>query len=749
MFAKIRKVLTHPPLIAGIATVLFSAGITVANREFFQKFIQSVDNRATDWMFQFRGQKKTTGRVVIVDIDEKSLGEIGQWPWPRNRVAELLKKISACEPTIVGLDIFFPEKDRTSPRNYVEMFREATGQQIELPDTVLDYDVLLGETVAELPVILGYMFVVEQDAVPRGDMNPFPTCNIVRDPPEGAEFPFLRAYRPILNVPDVGQFPRSEGFLNTIPDRYGTIRQVPLFLGMALEEEKVVSEEDKEEDLIPYPSLAMEMLRVGAGEEGVTIHADAALGIKGITLGDQFIPADSRGWATLNWRGSDHTFPYISATDVMHGRIDPSALRDKYILVGSSAAALFDLRACPMDPVIPGLEIHATLIDNVLADDVLQYDPAVEAAYVIAFIVVGGTILSFLLAYAPPILGASIGALMFVAGIVGNYHFFFLRGYIIGGVFPGIALVLIFIVVTVFNYFYEGRQKRYIRSAFSHYVSSDVVSELVKNPDKLSLTGELRILSVMFSDIRGFTTISEGMSAKELSELLNEYLTEMTDIVIEYGGTVDKFIGDAIMAFWGAPLDDEEHALHAVRTGLRMLERLRELQVHWEERGLPHIDIGIGVNTGPMNVGNMGSQTRFDYTAIGDNVNLGSRLEGLNKEYGTKLLISESTLEAVGGRFFCRLVDLARVKGKDVPIRIYEPLLEGEPDADTRTASETFEKALELYAARDWDGAQERLTTLNEQASHPLYELYLERIEYFRREPPPADWDGAFTHTKK
>jgi adenylate cyclase len=305
------------------------------------------------------------------------------------------------------------------------------------------------------------------------------------------------------------------------------------------------------------------------------------------------------------------------------------------------------------------------------------------------------------------------------------------------------------VVVQTFNFFVEGRQKRFIKDAFGTYLSPDLVDEVTKSPDMLSLTGEEKELTILFSDIRNFTSISERLGAKELSTFLNEYLTPMTEIVMETHGTVDKFIGDAVMAFWGAPIDLPDHAARATRAGLKMMEVLEKKQPEWQARGLPLIDIGIGINTGRVSVGNMGSTHRFDYTVMGDSVNLASRLEGQNKNYGTHVLTSEATRSALGDAFFCRRLDCIRVKGKQEGVWIYEVICEGEPNSEIRAEVETFEAILEHYQHRRFDKAKELLSPLIESNVTPLYSMYRERIEGYLKTPPPESWDGIYTLTTK
>ena len=743
---QLKTIFTLSPFKVGCLVVLAA---TLLFHSFGQQkpaLLATLDNRVTDAMFRWRGTMPTTGQVVIIDIDEKSLRKVGQWPWPRNTVAQMVRNIGTMEPKAVGLDIVFAESDRTSPRNFLDELRHhlpgaiTASQVAELKNREsLDHDISLGNAFSETPSVLGYVFQTMDDGLKTEAEKPFPTALIRMEPShfKYENLALIPAYRAIVNVESVA-VGESEGFFNVFPDAAGTVRKVPLFMEL---------------DNVPYPSLALEMLRIGLGEQLVTIHVSQQVKtvkktILGVSLADRFIPTDEIGQVAVNFRGPAYTFPYISAMDVLEGR-RLEELHGKYVLIGTSAAGLLDLRATPFSNIYPGVEVHANIIDNVLKGDPFSHDYFTELGLTYTIIILGGLFLTALLAYTSALAGGLGGILLIEAAVVGNYFLFFKQNELVGVVYPLATVILVFMIVTLFNYFYEGREKRFISKAFGHYVSPQIVAQLSANPEKLSLRGEQKELTVLFSDIRGFTTISESMDSQQLGQFMNEYLTAMSNIVMEHFGTVDKYIGDAVMAIWGAPLDDEAHAAHCVEAAFAMIRKLDELRPQWESRHLPFIDIGVGINSGLMSVGNFGSEQRFDYTVMGDNVNLASRLEGSNKTYGTNIIISEYTMNALGDGFFCRFLDMVRVKGKALPVKIYEPICAGKPDAETRQTVEEFEQAMVYYRIQRFDDAAQILTAL--QAANPakLYQLYLERIAHFRENPPPADWDGAFTFTTK
>ncbi|UCD82409.1 MAG: adenylate/guanylate cyclase domain-containing protein [Desulfobacterales bacterium] len=725
------------PLKMGFLVVLAACLIFYSFGAQKPDLLTSLDNRITDAMFRWRGPMKTTESVVIVDIDEKSLKYAGQWPWPRNIVARLVQKINAAGPRVIAFDIVFAEGDRTSPIQYVDELQQIF--KVQLPDVkqlvdneMLNYDIALGNAVANAPTVLGYVFQLKNDGLKEPEEAPFPSgrIKIVPESTRFGDLDLISAYRAIVNISDVARG-KSEGFFNVLPDPAGTVRKVPLLMGL---------------DHIPYPSLAMEAFRIGQQQQELTIHVPPEritppIDVLGISVGDRFIPTDERVQLAVNFRGPGNMFEYVSAADVLQD-LHQKSLENKYVLIGSSASGLFDLVATPFSSSFAGVEVHATVIDNMIAGDPFAHDIFTEIGLTYALVVVGGIVLSLLLVYTGPLSGGLGGLAIILAAVAGNYHFFFLENVLVGVTYPFLSLIAVFIVVTVFNYFYEGREKSFIRNAFGHYVSPQLVNQLISSPDKLSLKGEQKNLTVLFSDIRGFTTISEQMSSEQLGLFMNEYLSTMSHIIRAHSGTLDKFIGDAIMAIWGAPIDDEDHAAKAVRASIEMMNQLKASQADFAARGLPVIEIGIGINTGMVSVGNFGSRERFDYTVMGDNVNLASRLEGLNKDYGPNIIISEFTKTALGDRFFCRIVDKVQVKGKNKAVVIYEPLVEGEPDEALRREVEVFEDAVGAYQTRKFEQAYDIIEALYRENPLRLYAVYLHRIKQFRDSPPPPDWNG-------
>jgi adenylate cyclase len=500
------------------------------------------------------------------------------------------------------------------------------------------------------------------------------------------------------------------------------------------------------------------------------------------------IPVDGKGQLMINYAGPRNMYPYISAADILSD--SPNAeieirerdqktgraithfktvnkkefLKDKLLIAGATATGIYDLRVTPFEENYPGVETHANVLSNILTEHARQTGEKIpadatgfmrtsplEEHYMWMVLAVIGLALSGLLTYFGSITGLAITAIAIIAVYAVDKFFIFGSGTVVIVFFPMLMISATFVSLTFYKYFTEERKKRELKGTFEKYVSPAIVAEVLSDPENIELGGKKMELTVMFSDVRGFTTISEKLDPRALSDLLNSYLTPMTNLVFTHKGTLDKYMGDAIMAFWGAPIHFPDHAKHACRCALEMLDKLKELQEEYRAKGLPEIDIGIGLNTGDMSVGNMGSDTVRSYTVMGDAVNLGSRLEGINKQYGTRIIISEFTLNAIKDDFVTREVDWVRVKGKAQPVRIFELVGEiGKVDEKRRELIKLFDEGFKLYHAREFTTAVEVFKQALEIESHDACtQLYIERCEDYVTEPPSADWDGVYTMKTK
>ena len=747
-----RSLLRLTPFLAGCLVTLLSALLFYSFGYRKPQPLNALDNAIFDVMLRIRGPRPVTGAVAIVDIDERSLAEMGQWPWPRDVMAKLVTGIRDAGARVIAFDIVFAEGDRTAPSRLVERLcgdrppdappclpEEVSGALAHLVrDPALDPDTRFGDALAEAPSVLGYFFLRGEGEPPEEERRPFPAVSLRTDP---AGLPLdsaalIPARRVTLNVEAISMA-ASEGFLNVFPDPAGTVRKVPLL--MALGE-------------LPYPSLALEGARMFLGEEEARLHLSEVphgrrRGTLGVSLGQRFFPTDALGQMAVNYRGPVYSFDYIPASEVLAGGAG-TRLYDKLVLVGTSAAGLLDIKATPFSSVFPGVEIQATIADNLLAGDPMVHEIYTEIGITYALVVAGGLFLSALLSFSGPLTGAAWALLTVVATTFGNYHFLFLQNRLAGiGYALGFTFVL-FLSVTLVNYLVEGRKKQFIRQAFGRYLAPAVVTRLIADPSALRLAGEEKTLSVMFCDIRGFTAMSEKLSPAELGRFMNRYFNAMGKAVMGHQGLVDKYIGDAIMALWGAPLNDPLHAKNAIRSALAMVEQLMALKKALGKEGFGGLDIGVGINTGLMNVGNFGSDQRFDYTVLGDSVNLASRTEGLTKQYGIRLAVTEFTRAAAGDGFYYRYIDRVRVKGKSDPVAIYEPMGEGTPPPALAEEIRRFEAATEAYRNRRFAEARKELEALHGENPAPLYEIYIERVDALEKSPPPETWDGVYSAPK-
>lgn len=693
---------------------------------FFPSLPDSLDNRLRDYLFTIRGKLPHNQNVVIVDIDETSIKSLGQWPWSRDKLAKILENLTLANVGIVGLDIVFAEEDRTSPHKILQDLK------IYKKD-VPNYDLEFANVVENSPVILGYQFdLVKKDNV-NAKVPQIPAIFIEKDKPQDKSY-LIEAYNTILNIPQIQDKAYSSGFFNNIPDDTGIIRSVPLIISY--------------DDTI-YPSLALEVIRVINDTQKVVVQYDEN-GISNIFLNDISIPTDRYGRMLINFRGPERSFKYISAIDIYNNSFDKSEIDGKIVLIGTSAAGLFDLRATPFDSIFPGVEVHANIIDNILMQDFIYKASWLDGAniliiFVLSIIVVMLT--TYTTFWANPIIfiSFSISYLFLVYNLLFDY------GIVLNILFPIATVLIASIMTTLFDYFYNIKKEEAIKAKFASKVSKNVMDDILKNIDKNEFSAKSKEVTIFFSDIRGFTNISEKLDAKDLISFLNRYMQPMSEIIIKYQGTIDKFIGDAIMAYWNAPIDIKNHCDLALKASLEQLEVLEKLNVELQKENLPKIDIGIGLNTGTVIVGEMGSSLRSDYTVIGDTINLGSRVESLCKYYDSKLNISNFTKDKLQEEYIFRFLDLVKVKGKNEPVEIWQVLGSGEAKESLKEELDLYHKAIEFYKNSDFVNALEIFESLenNENKTNKnIYKIYITRCKEFIK-TPPKNFDGVYEHTTK
>ncbi|MDD5284297.1 MAG: adenylate/guanylate cyclase domain-containing protein [Desulfuromonadaceae bacterium] len=669
--------------------------------------LQKLDFRMKDTRFTIRGEVKPDKNVVVVAIDHKSIKEIGRWPWSREVTGKLIETMATHYGTkVTALDIVFSE-----PQN-------------EAADKALAASVKKSGN-----VVMGYFFRGEMNEIPAASLSQLESAKLklvkIADGVQSIPIPEFPSID--LNIPLLGAAALDFGFFNAIHDIDGLYRRSILLL---LYNGEI------------YPSLPLKALQHFIGSD---IMLDVKQwGVDTMQIGSMRIPSREDGTMALNFYGKTGTFYTASAADVIAKRLPIEKLKGKIAFVGATEIGIYDLRPTPFDSTLPGVEIHATMASNALEKRFLLYD-SVTQMMEIACIFVFPTLLGIFLAFAPGTF-AGLGIMVVFTTAFGffNYYMFASVFRDMTIIYPFVGIALTYLSGEAWRNLVVERKGRHLKKAFSSYVSPDLVRQIEKDPDKLVLGGEQRELSILFSDIRGFTTVSESLTPPELVKLLNEYLSPMTRIVLEERGTLDKFIGDAVMALFNAPLDVPDHATHACAAGVRMMEKLKLLNTGFAERGMNTLDIGVGINTGPAVVGNMGADIRFDYTAIGDSVNLASRLEGLNKYYGSHILVSEDTRKQVNdSRFTFREVDRVKVKGKHLPIVMYELMI------TNLDILPRFEEALDKYRSHDFAGAKLIFDELASSYNDGPSRLYAGRCDEYLASPPPPDWDGVYVAKSK
>ncbi|MBI3754436.1 MAG: adenylate/guanylate cyclase domain-containing protein [Deltaproteobacteria bacterium] len=675
-------------------------------------FLQGIDQIAGDARFKARGKVSPGKAVAIVAIDGKSINELGRWPWPRTTMAKLIKGLASAK--VVGLDIVFSEPE-TKERDL------SLGNEVsKAGNVVMGY--FLREDAARAP---------EQEALNQLDRS---KIKFIKKLDEVESIPVVELPGINTNIPVIGKGAKGFGLFNIFPDENdGVIRRsqlVFLYQGEL------------------YPSLALEALRHYLG--GDILLNIASYGVDGLFINDKRIPVDESGRLQLNFYGPGGTFTTYSAVDIIKGRLPKETFANKIIFVGATEKGIYDLRVTPMDPVYPGVEVHATVAANTLEGRFLIHDARVIALDILLMIFLPiGLCLSLAWVHRTFV---SLGIFLTFLSLhtITNFYLFSSYNLIPSTVYPLVSLFLAYLLAEAYRNIVVESKGRYLKKAFGSYVSPALVSEILKDPDRLKLGGEKREITVLFSDIRGFTSLSEKLTPEKLVTVLNEYLSPMTRIVLEERGTLDKYIGDAIMVICNAPIDLPEHPQKGCSIALRWMKELEKLNGDWKKKGYPSISIGVGINTGDAVVGNMGADLRFDYTAIGDNVNLASRLEGMNKVYGTHVIASENTQKLVQSDFLFRELDLVRVKGKEKPVAIYE-LMDFLPgDASKKELANSFSEALSLYKSHRFEDAKTRLDAiLNKFPEDGPAKLYIQRCADYLQSPPLPDWDGVYVAKTK
>lgn len=715
-------------------------------------FLELMEKTTIDLRFVSRGDISHDSNVVIAAIDEKSVDKEGKWVWPRSKIASLVTRLSDAGAKVISFDIVMSEPDETSAAKTIADIEQKLSNLNEENKAYLanlkrssDHDRLLVDAIrnSKAKVVLGYFFQMEQEHA--GDLDAArleqeqksiqpSRYDLVRYQSGTAlDVPVFEALVANGNIPSISASTDYSGFFNMFPDIDGVVRWIPAVLNF-------------KEDM--YAPLSL--MTVSAFLDTPPSPVVADYGFEKVQISDITIPTDELGRIMINYRGNTKTFKHISITDILHGKVPDAEFKNKIVMVGATAVGIYDMRVTPFSSVFPGIEIHANIVDSVLSKDFL-FQPGWAAVFDIAVIIVTGLFLGIVLPRVSVFPGILTASLVFFGHIFFCRYIFISRGWILNLVYPLLVIVCVYITLTAYKYLVESRQKRFIRSAFSTYLAPTVVKKLIESPDGLELGGEERDITAFFSDVQGFTSISENLTPAELVELLNEFLTEMTDIILEYEGTVDKFEGDAIIAFFGAPNELENQAETAAFTCVQMQKRLHELREKWKAEGRPELQMRIGLCTGPAVVGNMGSRNRMDYTMMGDTVNTAARLEGVNKIYGIYTLVCEHTFQKASNRVVGREIDAINVVGKKEPVVVYQLLgLPEDLHENLLKTMQFYAEGLRQYRQLKWDAAISAFESALKITPDdgPSLAMVARCMEY-RASPPEAGWNGAYTMKTK
>lgn len=722
----------------------------VAVRYLAPETLQSLQLQVFDKFFISHPRVASTEYpVVIVDVDDASLAQYGQWPWPRNVISQIIDKLKEYGASSVGFDMVFAEADRSSPSRISEALGDSAKHLDPIALAVLpNYDDMLAQSITKAHVVLGYS--LSDNA---GKALPLVKYGMASKGTDPIKYAINHPYA-VLNIPELERAAEGNGSFNVQPDKDGVIRRIPLLFAM--------------KDTL-LPSLSLELLRVAQNASTYmteSVNQDStitdSMGFASVHVGELDIPLQEDATLWLHLSPFDKN-RYVSARSLLEGSVSPDIIKDRIILIGTSAIGLKDMRTTALIPTINGVEVHAQAIEQILQQDFLSRPSWMQDIELLIMLLVGIGLLA-LLPRVPVLIGGGVTFIfLWLASYTAEY-LFTEHKWLVDPITPSIAIFLVFLFETLRRYASTEKEKKNIRNAFSHYMSPELVKQLSANPKALKLGGEMREMTIMFCDIRGFTTISEQFDAEGLTTFINRFLTPMTSAILWRQGTIDKYIGDCIMAFWNAPLSDELHTTHACEAALDMLEALEKLNATLYEESLQNntrfipVHIGIGINTGTCCVGNMGSTQRFDYSVLGDDVNLASRLEGQSKNYGVPIVLGQNTAVHVQEMAILE-IDLIQVKGKTEAVQIYT-LFGGRELSSTKEFKafrEAFDAMRTDYQMQDWYNALHNLKdaevkaniALEGKAPSELFTLYRERIEQFRDAPLEGEWSPVYVAKSK
>ncbi|MBZ5515055.1 MAG: adenylate/guanylate cyclase domain-containing protein [Acidobacteriia bacterium] len=719
------------------------------------RFLTDIELRTLDTRFQLRGPRRPGPEVVIVAIDQKSQDVLGRWPFPRTYFAQTLDVLREAGARVVSFDVNFPQPDQNSALQALRKVRaqyekvgggrSAFNAELRALEAEADNDAKFAEALSRFDnVILGYFFLPKEEvqAQDQERLKEFLNYLSFQAYPQiiNPQYAYKFEGKPYAglspNLPRFAEYAKNFGYFNVLADPDGVVRREPAILRFG-------------ENFYPSLDVASILAYMNRPLEEVSVFFNRN-GLERINIGSIVLPTDPQGFVQIDFHGRAGTFPTYSLSDVVQRKIPPGAFKDHLVLIGPTATGIADMAVTPLQTeAFPGVEVHANFIANVLENRFIRRGPR-ENLVDLGFILLFGLAAGILLTVVPPARATAVLVVLLGLFLWLSYYLFATQRVWIAVFLPTATLTVNYAGIISYRFFFEERERKRVHGAFAQYVAPSVIKQLLDRPELMRLGGEERELTAMFSDIRNFTGISEGMTPAALVDLLNGLLSEMTEVIFAHWGTLDKYIGDSIMAFWGSPYPQADHAERACQAALEMLRTLKTARARWQAEGRPELNIGIGINTGPMLVGNMGSKRRFNFTVMGDNVNLASRLEGLNKTFGTRLIVSESTYHLVQDKILGRELDWIRVKGKVRPVRIYELLDASEDAKNVRDLVGRFHKGLEAYRSAQWETALERFgDILRDYPEDGPTRTFLQRCWEYHEEPPTSEWDGVYVMLQK